>query len=257
MAAMKKFMLLGLGLIAAVVVAPPHVSAKTLVVDLSERVVRIEADFTGTDILLFGTTPGIGDVVVVVRGPVQDQVVRKKGRVAGVWFNREEIGFESVPSYYAVASNRPIQEFANPRELTDFQIGLEYLILEPSPERIAEGRLEPGRIRAFRKALIKQKIDRGLYSPKTSDVTFVSDQLWRMDLKLPANIITGTYGVDAYLFQDGEVAAIETSLIQVRKFGFEAATYDMAHREPLAYGIMAIAIAVVAGWLASVAFRKT
>lgn len=255
----KKIPLFVLGvLVTGILSAGLHYAfAKPLVVDLSDRIVRIEADFTGTDLLLFGTTPGVGDVVVVVRGPVSDQVVRKKDRVFGVWVNTEEITFESAPNYYAVASNKPIDEFASGLTRTDHQIGIDYLVLEPSPEAIKNEQLAPGQIRDFRKALIRQKIKRGLYDDEVGHVTFVSDQLWRMDLKLPANIITGTYGVDAYLFDDGEVAAIETTLIQVRKFGFEATTYDLAHREPLAYGLTAILIAVFAGWLAAVAFRKT
>ena len=59
-----------------------------LVTDLSDHLISITSSYTGTDLLLFGAidlpedqifSPETrGDVVVVVRGPGQDMVVRRK-----------------------------------------------------------------------------------------------------------------------------------------------------------------------------------
>ena len=67
----------------------------------------------------------------------------------------------------------------------------------------------------------------------------------------------GTYGVDVYLFRDGALASLKTTLVNVRKFGAEASVFDFAHRYALAYGLLAVLVAGVAGWLASVVFRKS
>ena len=39
-------------------------------------------------------------------------VVRRKSNVAGLWLNTASATFDNVPSYYAVASTRPIDEIA-------------------------------------------------------------------------------------------------------------------------------------------------
>jgi hypothetical protein len=52
------------------------------------------------------------------------------------------------------------------------------------------------------------------------------------------------------------VTGNKTTLLEVRKFGFEARVYDLAHRHSLAYGLLAILIAVVAGWFAGIVARE-
>ncbi len=44
---------------------------QALVVDLSDREVEITADFNGSSVLMFGALDMPGDVIVVVRGPLQ------------------------------------------------------------------------------------------------------------------------------------------------------------------------------------------
>lgn len=109
---------LWLGAMAARAVEQP------LVADLSKHLVAITTGFAGTDVLLFGATDGPGDVVLVVRGPEQDVVVRRKDKVAGlVWANVESVTFEGVPSFYKVAASRPLEEFMAPELRERHRIG--------------------------------------------------------------------------------------------------------------------------------------
>ncbi len=62
--------------------------------------------FAGADVLLFGTTDGPGDVVVVVKGPVADVDVLRKERVGGIWINRKGLGFQNVPAVYMHGKRR-------------------------------------------------------------------------------------------------------------------------------------------------------
>ena len=94
--------------------ASPASPAEQLLVDLSHDEIAITTGFTGTELLLFGAKEERGDVVVVVRGPGRDAVVRRRERFAGVWVNRESVVFRGVPAYYRVASNRPLEDIAKP-----------------------------------------------------------------------------------------------------------------------------------------------
>ncbi|MBT5659432.1 MAG: hypothetical protein HOJ02_04665, partial [Rhodospirillaceae bacterium] len=109
----------------ALVVAPSGpLRADTLVADLSSHLIAITTGFHGDEVLLFGATDGDGDVIVIVRGPDRDLTVRRKDRIAGLWINNDEIDFDDVPSFYHVASSRPIEEFAPPALRSRHEIGV-------------------------------------------------------------------------------------------------------------------------------------
>jgi hypothetical protein len=42
----------------------------------------------------------------------------------------------------------------------------------------------------------------------------------------------------------------------VRKVGLESQIYDFAHEQAAFYGVIAIAVALVAGWVAGAVFRR-
>lgn len=227
-------------------------SSKDLVVDLSSPIVQITSDFAGTDLLLFGAKRGPGDVVVVVRGPWEKQVVRRKERVAGVWVNRTEVAFKEIPSYYWYASNREVGDIL-PDDVRDIQqIGLDELILTTDDENV-----DPALAAEFRQALVRNKMRRDLYHDQPASLLFIDDVLFRTHVKFPANVSVGTYGIDVYLVRNQKIVSTETTLLNVRKFGAEAEIYDFAHRQALSYGIVAVLIACAAGWLANAAFRKS
>jgi uncharacterized protein (TIGR02186 family) len=81
--------------------------------DISTREISIESNFTGIEIVLFGSvdfsrapSPDEGpyDVIMTIRGPNRPIVVRRKERIAGLWMNGPSKTFPSVPGFYAVLS---------------------------------------------------------------------------------------------------------------------------------------------------------
>jgi len=229
-------------------------SAREFTVDLSKRVVQITAGFHGTDLLIFGVAPGDGDIVVVVRGPQHDEIVRKKHKVVGVWINGEEITFEGVPSFYALASNRPLDHFLPGDVAAVQQIGLENILLIPKDEALRS--VDPQTWSHFRHAFLRNKVAKGLYRSETGNLNFLGNRLFRTEVHFPANVSVGTFGIDVHLIRKGELVATETTLLNVRKFGIEASIFSFAHRYSFAYGVIAVIIAGFAGWAANAAFRK-
>jgi uncharacterized protein (TIGR02186 family) len=231
-------------------IAPKKAAADPLVVDLSNHLVAITTGFTGTNVLLFGAVEEEGDVVVTVRGPDQDMVVRKKERKVGIWVNSESTRYKNVPAYYASASNRPMDIIASPEVLLDYRIGLQ------NQRFIAESKLTDTDQKVYREALVRNMQNAGLFGERPAKISFLSNQLFRTDIHFPANTPTGTYTINVYLIRDGGVASVKTTPLVVSKTGISAEVYEFAHRYSALYGIIAVIIAVVAGWVASVAFRK-
>lgn len=222
-----------------------------LVADLSSHLIAINTGFTGTSVVLFGSLDGPGDVAVVVKGPESDAVVRRKSRVAGIWVNTRSMTFEQVPRFYTVATSRPLNLFVAPPVLARHEIGLDYIRLVPSGDRADED------VTAFRRALVRNKQEEGLYGLSTGEVTFLGERLFRTNVHFPANVPTGLYTVSVFLVRDGDVVTAQTTPLAVSKVGFSATVYEFAQRESVYYGIIAVIGAVAAGWAAGVIFRKT
>ncbi|MEE8085042.1 MAG: TIGR02186 family protein [Alphaproteobacteria bacterium] len=231
-------------------VAAPALAAP-LVADLSKHLVAITTGFSGTEVLLFGAIEDEGDVVVIVRGPPEKIVMHRKSRIAGIWINTSSITFESVPSFYAVASSRPLQDIASEQVLARNEMGVEHLNL-PLPRAKAS----PNIAEAWRQALIRNKQRLGHYASEPGQVTFLGNQLFRSLVEFPANVPTGTYKVEVYLLRDGRMISAQTTPLIVGKIGLQAEIFDFAYNHSALYGMIAILVALMAGWLAHVAFRK-
>ncbi len=243
----RHFIILGLLLAPAPAVA---FSSSSLVVDLSSNQIEIKTDFTGTNLLLFGAIDRKGDVVVVVRGPLRQEIVRRKERVAGIWINRAAVTFDGVPGYNFVASSRPLSQIASEETLRRLQIGSERLRLKPV------GLADESLAAEFRTGLIDLKKREALYSGKPGQVSIRSAKLFRADLKFPSNVPTGSYTAEIYHFDSGKPVSVSRTKLSVQKAGVEAAIYNYAHEHSALYGIVAILIALFAGWLGGVIFRK-
>ena len=231
----------------ALAAGPAHGAA--VLADLSSHIIAIGGGFTGDSVVLFGSTDGPGDIIAVVRGPERGVTVWRKGKVAGIWVNAQSVTFDSVPSYYAVVASRPVEQLVQPEAAALYKIGPANLKLTPvSP-------VPPDRARLFAEALIEQQQRAGLFAADIGKVNFLGERLFRATLSFPANVPTGTYLVQVFLVRDGDVVSGQTTPLVVSKVGVDAAIFDLAIREPAAYGAIAIVTAVVAGWLASLPFR--
>lgn len=227
-----------------------------LMTDLSERKFSINATFTGKELLLFGFIgdfePGEdrGDVVVVIYGPKSDFVVREKSRVAGIWLNTSSVTFNDIPEFYTLYSNRPLKEFVPEAYLTAYGIGLDYIPFETSSA------MQASEIVKYRDAAIAERKSAGLYSENESGVTIIGNHLFRANVSLPANISSGNYIADIYLIRDGALKTIQSSTVFVDQEGLDAFISDLAHGQPTLYGLMAVFLASVLGWIAALVFNR-
>ena len=58
-----------------------------------------------------------------------------------------------------------------------------------------------------------------------------------------------------FLLRDKRVIALQERVIGVRKEGLERFIFNLAQEQPLIYGLISLALAALAGWGASAAFR--
>jgi uncharacterized protein (TIGR02186 family) len=226
--------------------------------DISTREVAIQSNFTGIEIVLFGAIDFTSvpaseetqyDVIMVVRGPSEPMVMRRKERKVGLWVNGPSEAFASVPSFYAVLASRPLRAIAPEATLKQLGVGFAELDFGAEPtDEVNKAR--------FRSSLIRLKEDRGLFLESDDAISFVGRSLFRGSVDLPVSVPIGTYTTQVYLFRDGKLLSQDDSTLQVHKVGFERIVYLLAFRYPFIYGLIAVVIAVVAGLLAWAIFGR-
>lgn len=224
-----------------------------LVPDISEHDIVLRQGFTGADLLLFGAVldpagdaaQGNYDVVVVLKGPSEPVRMREKARWLGlIWVNAETTDFRSVPSYYAIASSRPIAEIVDQRTAAIYELGLPYLQLSPT------GSIDPEEQARFSAGLVDLRQRQGLYAQYEGGVEVSEGILYRARLPIPSNVIPGRYVAETFAIADGRVISSATSEVQVRKEGFERRVADGAQDNALFYGLFAVGLSVFMGWAA-------
>lgn len=227
--------------------------ANDLAADVSDRLVAITTAFVGGHVVVFGAVDKTdGDIVITMQGPRKSQMVRRKSRVAGIWINRDRVAFENVPSFFAIASTRPLDEIASDAVRNQFSLGVDHLPINlVDPEGYSADEQQD-----FAAALVRNKQKAGLYTETPGQVTFPGSKLFRTTFGFPANVPPGNYQIEIFKIEDGQVAGAQQSSLQISKVGMEAEVFDFAHQRSALYGIMAIVIAVAAGWLAGVVFRR-
>lgn len=225
-------------------------SNEDLTIDLSEAQISITTGFNGYDLSVFGMKRGEGDIAIAIFGPPRSMVVRRKDAVMGVWMNRESVSFSDVPVYYDVALSKPEFQLASATERMSNQIGLDGLRFQSYGSKSAETS------RRFREALIRNKQIQGHFPLETKKIIFLNDDFFRADFNVPADVPTGAYIVKSFLLYDGVIKEIEEKKLIVGQVGLSARIYKFAHDYPFFYGLSAVCIALLSGFLAYVLLRK-
>jgi len=180
-----------------------------LVPDVSQRQVEIRYSFSGAELLLFGAIvypngrpPGPGtDVAVVLKGPLERIVLREKQKVAGIWINVGRVRFRSAPSFYAVASSRPLAELVDERTAAIYELGIDNLQLSPGGGAPADV------LRRFEHGLLDLRLRHQLYAEYPRGVEISEGVLYRARINIPARVPVGTYTAETFLIRDGRVIA--------------------------------------------------
>jgi uncharacterized protein (TIGR02186 family) len=236
--------------------------AERLIVSVSNQRVMVTPNYSGEELVLFGSvekdtkTPSNRtnyDLVVTVTGPHADMVTRRKERKFGIWINTDYREFLQVPAYLAVFSNRPFDAIAAPDVERRQQLGLNNILLT---QRVGTDYADVVPNDLFRSAFVRLRTEHGLYREETSAVTFLTPTLFRTGIPLPAAVPIGTYEVAIKLFSGGVLVTHTETTFEIVKVGFEQFVATTARQNGVAYGMVTAFMALMAGWMASIVFRK-
>ncbi|MCB2048213.1 MAG: TIGR02186 family protein [Novosphingobium sp.] len=223
-----------------------------LVPEVSQHEIQLRQGFTGTELLLFGAILNPDgtraardyDIIIVLKGPTQSIVVREKEKVAGMWINADSTEFRSAPSYYAVASSRPIADVVDDKTAAIYELGLQWLQLSPI------GAIDPEEQQRFSAGLVDLKRRSGLYREAAKGVQVKEQVLYQARMFLPSSVPIGIYTAETFAVSNGRVVASASSKVEVRKIGLERVIANFAQDQSFLYGILAVLVSVLMGWIA-------
>jgi uncharacterized protein (TIGR02186 family) len=156
---------------------------------------------------------------------------------------------DAAPSFYAVATTGPLGAVLSDTEDLRHRVSIPRAIRSVGAASMARD------AERFTEALIRIRRDQGAYFVREGAVALDQQTLFRGAVQLPANLTEGEYVTRIFLTREGRVVSQFETTINVHKVGLERWLYTLSRQQPLVYGLMSLAIAIAAGWLASAAFQ--
>ena len=230
-------------------------AAEEVVAGLSQSRISITTNFDGSEILIFGAvkreepipqSPPL-HVLVTVEGPSEPLTVRRKSKRLGIWINTSAVEVDEAPSFYAVATSGQWSEVIDDIEDLRHKISTHRAIRSVGAEIAGS--------QEFTDALIRIRRSEDLYQTNIGAVDIEEQTLFSTSVQLPANLHEGDYRARFFLTRGGKVIDSFEADIAVQKVGLERFLFRLSREKPLVYGLMSLAIAIAAGWIASAAFR--
>jgi uncharacterized protein (TIGR02186 family) len=220
-----------------------------LISGISTNEINIDTKFKGAQILLFGAKGDAGNIVITVRGPKKNFLVTKKQKILAVWYNGTRINFENSYSFFSIFStfnNGEIQEDI----MSDLELGKDFLEFSTS-DKISEKNNND-----FKAQLIEKMEKNNLYNNNVNKVEFLDETLFKVMLNFPKNIVRGIYTVELYLIKENTLISFQSIPIYVNQIGISAKISDFAIQQDMIYGIIAVMLALIVGWLANYIFAR-
>jgi uncharacterized protein (TIGR02186 family) len=87
-------------------------------------------------------------------------------------------------------------------------------------------------------------------------VQFLSQNLFRATVRLAPNVPVGTHKARAFLFRNGQFIRESSAQLAILKSGFEQSIFTASRDHGFLYGLFAVGLAMVTGWLGRIVFRR-
>ena len=229
----------------------------SLVADLSSRSIDINTGFTGAEIFVFGSFDGKkGDeLAIAVEGPKAETTLYKKEYISGIWINKASIKFEEIPSFYLITLSDEKIVSKYKKVFKENHLGFKNLNFKTNKK------LNPSQARLWQQALESTMEKNGMMVLNGKDgnnmIETIENILFRAPINLPSSVLPGKYVIKVFHLRNGKIHSQKNTSLIVRKTGFEAKIYNFAHNYSIFYGIFAIIMAISAGYIAALMFRKT
>ena len=220
--------------------------------DISEDNIKIETNFTGKEVIIFGILNDGQETIMTIKGPQKNAVIQKKERILGFWFNTKQITYNEIPSVFFIASSKNIEDILPASTIIKEELSFNYLLENKTSQRnfISDVSLEN-----WKDNFVRINKNKNLF--KKYNVEKIDNKLFQTRIFFPAKSIPGEYKVNVYQIQNNLILNNKEKIITLKKSGVGSQIYNFAHNNAAAYGLFAIIFAIMSGFLAATLFRRS
>ena len=220
--------------------------------DISDDNIKIETNFIGKEVIIFGILNDDQDTILTIKGPEKNAVIQKKERILGFWFNTKQITYNQIPSIFFIASSNNIEDILPASTIIKEELSFNYLLENKTSQRnfISDVSLD-----TWKDNFVRIKKSKNLF--KEYNVENIDNKLFQTRIFFPAKSIPGEYKVNVYQIEDNLILNNKEKIITLKKSGIGSQIYNFAHKNAAAYGLFAIIFAVLSGFIAATLFRRS
>jgi uncharacterized protein (TIGR02186 family) len=261
---MRRFLALALVLGLAAMAAGPALAItpeaqQKVITAASKNLIEIGLSYRGDQIHFFGVNPVPGsDLIIRLTAEKSEEVkLSVKGRVGPFWMTVKQYDVTGAPFMYKIHSSKPLDQIISQALAEELELGYNAVRSKMKMD-LARGEAAPDDADKVFNGLIKIKEKANLYNivedPRRLEIT--EGRLFKHYFRFPAAATEGRYLVESFCFQNGELVGYGKDIIEIKKVGLESWLTRISQDQPVFFGIMAVLIAVGAGLLVGMIFRK-
>ena len=220
--------------------------------DISENNIKIETNFIGKEVIIFGILNDNQETIMTIKGPEKNALIQKKERILGFWFNTKKITYNQIPSIFFIASSNEIEDILPTSTIIKEELSFDYLLENKTSQRnfISDISLD-----TWKDNFVRIKKNKNLF--KEYDIEKIDNKLFQTRIFFPAKSVPGEYKVNVYQIKNNLILNNKEKIITLKKSGVGSQIYNFAHKNAAAYGLFAIIFAVLSGFLAATLFRRS
>ena len=219
--------------------------------DISEDNIKIETNFIGKEVIIFGILNDDQETILTIKGPEKNAIIQKKERILGFWFNTKQITYNQIPSIFFIASSNTIKDILPTSTIIKEELSFNYLLENKISQRnfISDISLD-----TWKNNFVRIKKNKNLF--KEYNIDKIDNKLFQTRIFFPAKSIPGEYKVNVYQIKNNLILNNKEKIITLKKSGVGSQIYNFAHKNAAAYGLFAIIFAILSGFLAATLFRR-
>ena len=220
--------------------------------DISENNIKIETNFIGKEVIIFGILNDDQETIMTIKGPEKNALIQKKERILGFWFNTKKITYNQIPSIFFIASSNEIEDILPTSTIIKEELSFDYLLENKTSQRnfISDISLD-----TWKSNFVRIKKNKNLF--KEYEIENIDNKLFQTRIFFPAKSIPGEYKVNVYQIKDNLILNKKEKIITLKKSGIGNQIYNFAHKNAAAYGLFTILFAILSGFLAATLFRRS
>lgn len=221
--------------------------------------IDVGINFNGSQIKFSGQAPEGSTIFLKVISSDKKVGLSKQGKKGPVWLTVETVQVSKMPGMFQVMSSGKIEDL--PLALQQ-EMGIEpgysslkntAVVTSKHDEKTVT--LPPDEATEFIDGLVRINEKKGLYRYENNAIQ-VSGSSFKGTINIPPDVPRGESKIYAYAVKDGKIAGTAVKDFKVNSVGLVQSLSIMAQQNAIAYGIMAVAVALGAGLLVSAAFKE-